>query len=90
MFVPAQAEILTIFDGGVISTDAPVYGYNYDTDGYLTQTIYPAAELTAMVGQPIKSMKFYIYGEAGNLMENSQLAISVGTTNLLFIKIIKI
>lgn len=80
MFVPAQAEVLTIFDGGAVSTDAPVYGYNYDTDGYITQTIFPADQLTAMVGKPIKSMKFYVYGEAGNLMENGKLSVSVGTT----------
>jgi hypothetical protein len=33
-----------------------------------------------MVGKPIKSMKFYVYGEAGNLMDGGELAISVGTT----------
>lgn len=80
MFVPAQAEVLTIFNDGYYSTDAPIFGYNYDTDGYITQTIYPAAELTPMVGKPIKSMKFYVYGEAGNLMDGGELAISVGTT----------
>lgn len=81
LMLSASAETLTVFDGayGYTSTDAPIYGYMYDTEGYSTQTIYPEAELTAMQGKAINSMKFYVAG-TGNLMNGGELAISVGTT----------
>lgn len=79
-FVPAQADELTLFDGTVAGEDAPIYGYNYDSQGYITQTIFPEAELTAMKGTFISSMKFYVASETGNTLSGGKLSISVGTT----------
>ena len=38
-FVPAQADEITLFDGTATSEYAPIYGYNNDSEGSISQTI---------------------------------------------------
>ena len=80
MFVPAQAEVLTVYDETATNEYSPIYGYYYDTPGYIVQTILPEADLTAMQGTFISSMKFYVAGENGNLLNGGKLAVSLGST----------
>ena len=79
-FVPAQADEITLFDGTVLSEYAPIYGYNNDSEGNISQTIFPAASLEDLVGAEISSMKFYIADEGGNGMTSGTYAVSIGTT----------
>ena len=77
----AQAEVLTVNDDAVTNEYSPIYGYYYDTQNYIVQTIMPEADLTAMKGGFITAMKFYVAGENGNLLNGGKLAVSLGTTN---------
>ena len=38
-FVPAQADEITLFDGTDQSEYSPIYGYNNDSEGNISQTI---------------------------------------------------
>ena len=80
MTVSAQADVLTVNDDVATNEYSPVYGYYYDTPGYIVQTILPEADLTEMKGGLISSMKFYVAGENGNLLNGGKLAVSLGTT----------
>lgn len=79
-FVPAQADELTVYDEASTNEFSPIYGYYYDTPGYIVQTILPEEDLTVMKGTFIGSMKFYVAGENGNLLNGGKLAVSLGTT----------
>jgi len=79
-FVPAQAETLTVFDGTATSTSVPIEGYYYDGVGCAVQTIIPAADIAAMEGAFINSMKFYIADEGGNKLDGGSMKVSLGTT----------
>ena len=79
--VPAKAETLTVFDDVATNESSPIYGYYMDTQNYIVQTILPAEDLTVMQGAFITSMKFYVSGEDGNLINGGKVAISLGTTN---------
>ena len=80
MMLSASAGSLTVFDGTAINDGTPIYGYNFDSEDYITQTILPEAELTALQGQTITAMKFYVAGEEGNTLNGGKLAVSIGTT----------
>ena len=82
MCVSAQANELTLFDGGAVSENIPFRATYYDWAPYLGQVIYPADALTAMVGEDISAMKFYIANENGNVMDGGKLAVYVGTTTM--------
>ena len=77
-FVSVQATEITLYEGTSSNEGTPVYAYNFDSENYITQTIFPEADLTAMVGQPIKAMKFYVNGEVE--ANSVVLAVSVGMT----------
>ncbi len=79
-FMPAQADVLTVFDNTDKSEYVPVRSYYYDMLNYPVQTILPATELAIMEGTYINSLKFYIADEAGNKMDGGKLAVSLGTT----------
>ncbi|MBR4829621.1 MAG: dockerin type I repeat-containing protein [Muribaculaceae bacterium] len=80
MMLSASAGSLTVFDGTAINDGTPIYGYNFDSEDYITQTILPEAELMALQGQTITAMKFYVAGEEGNTLNGGKLAVSIGTT----------
>ena len=80
-FVSVQAAEITLFDGTNQSEYSPIYGYNNDSEGNISQTILPASALEDLVGAEISSLKFYIADAAGNAMTSGTYAVSVGTTN---------
>lgn len=55
----ASAETLTVYDGEAPNEYIPIYGYYVDTPGAKSQTLYPASDLTDMVGKEITEMTFY-------------------------------
>ncbi len=61
----SQAQTLTVCDGTVNNQYIPFDGYNADAAQH-NQMIYPASELTAMSGQAIMQMVFYIDPSASN------------------------
>jgi len=68
LFAPwaAKAQTLTVCDGTVTNSYIPIYGYWADAAQH-NQMIYPASELTDMVGMSIDAMKFYLNsGATGN------------------------
>ena len=85
MFVPAQAETmtLTLFDVDsmlVTNGNAPITCTMVDSEGYTLQTIFPEADLAPMLNQEINSMMFYLDG--ATTIDGGELAISVGTTDV--------
>ena len=56
----AKAQTLTVADGEATNQYIPVYGYYADTDGCNSEFIIPASDLTAMSGNDITAMTFYI------------------------------
>ena len=80
MFVPAQADTVTLYDNGATNSSSPIDGYDMDVTGLRVQTILPAADLSMMDGAFIKSMKFYIADEGGNKFNGGKLGVYVGTT----------
>ena len=62
MAFAGQANELTVCDNGGYdgySNNVPMYGFWADTEGTLSQMIYPATKLTDMIGSEITEMKFY-------------------------------
>ena len=55
----AQANVLTVCDGGDTNRYLPIYGLYADTQGTMGQMIYPAEMLTDMVGAEITELQFY-------------------------------
>jgi len=83
MSVPAQAETLTVYNGQDYNNLVPLYGGYYDTQNMASQMIYQEADLEAMQGAMITSLKFYVfYPETGNPLNGGKLGVSIGTTEL--------
>ena len=55
----AQANELTVADGLSYSNVNPICGLYADTEGTMTQTVYPATMLTDMAGNEITAVTFY-------------------------------
>lgn len=55
----ASAQTLTVCDGEATNEYLPIYGYYVDTPPTTSQVLYPASELTAMVGKKISDITFY-------------------------------
>lgn len=81
MFVPAQAETLTVYDGTDYLAAVPFNGSWVDEVGNKTQVLFPAADLTAMVGKTITAMTFYTEPE-GCKLDGGLLDISLGETEV--------
>ena len=79
-FVPAQAETLTVNNGSDYLGAVPFNSLWVDTEGYKTQVLYPAADLTAMVGKDIKAITFYTEPE-GLTINGGLFNISMGETD---------
>ena len=79
-FVPAQALELTVFDGTDLCGEVPMRPYWFDQETYKVQTILPASEFESIVGASITSMKFYVAGANGNLMNGGKVLVSIGKT----------
>ncbi|MBQ3732125.1 MAG: hypothetical protein II905_10270 [Muribaculaceae bacterium] len=65
MAFAANAATLTVADGTEYNGHFPFYGLYYDTQGTTSQMIYPADELTDMVGKEIAKLEFYVNGAIG-------------------------
>lgn len=81
-FVPAQAnEELTICDDSRTSSYIPFRPIDFQDNGMHSQLIYPAEKLTAMAGQQINSVKFYLQDEAGMYGSDGLLLVQMGETD---------
>ena len=65
MAFAAQANVLTVADGGATNSYAPLYGLYTDTENTMIQMIYPQDMLTDMVNGKISQVKFFLSDEAG-------------------------
>ena len=65
MAFAANAATLTVAEGTEYNGHYPFYGLYYDTQGTTSQVIYPAYELTDMVGKEITKLEFYATAPIG-------------------------
>ena len=78
-FNQVHAQTLTVHDGTGTNRYVPFYGYYADEDQQ-NQMIYPASELTAMVGKNITEMVFY-YSSVGSYGSGvGNWTVSIGET----------
>lgn len=82
MMLSASAASLTVFEGNVTSQDIPICSRFMDYAPYYHQVIYPAAQLTAMQGQDITSIKYYVANETGNTLSGGSVSLYIGTTDI--------
>ena len=80
MMFSASANSLSLYNYESESYFVPINSMWYDTDGNQTQVLYPAADLTAMVGQEIKAITFYT-DEDGIKMNGGKMEIYMGETD---------
>ena len=59
MAFAAQADVLTVAEGTRTNSHYPFYGLYCDTEGSISQMIYPAYMLSDMAGKQITEIKFY-------------------------------
>ena len=81
-FGSAQAMDLTVFEGSATSRTSPINVYYYDTPGSQSQVIFPASELTEMVGCEINSMKLYL-NNAPTVTSEGEIRISLGNVDVI-------
>ena len=62
----AWGETLTVYDDTSSSEYVPIEGYNCDIYLLRSQIIYPASELTSIVGKNITALTFYLKTSAGS------------------------
>lgn len=77
----SQAQTLTVCDGTVNSQYVPFDGYNADAAQH-NQMLYPATDLTAMNGQAITQMVFYIDQSASNGSNTAASRLGTWTVSL--------
>ena len=65
MAFAAQADEITVSDGGGYNANLPIYGYYVDAEGTLGQMIYPATMLNPVKDAKITGVKFYADGTIG-------------------------
>ena len=70
---------LTVCDDTVVCEFVPIYGY-YADDEQNCQMIYPASMLTAMQGNNIEQMVFYIANDGGSNANLGNWNVSLGIT----------
>lgn len=80
MLFSASANTLSLYNYVSESYFVPLNSMWFDTYGNQTQVLYPAADLTDMVGKEIKAITFYT-DENGVKMDGGTLEIFMGETN---------
>ena len=81
MMFSASAETLNLYaDATEYLGAVPFNSLWLDTPGYKCQVLYPAADLTAMVGKDIKAITFYTE-EEGLTIDGGVLNIALGETD---------
>ena len=81
IMLSASAKTLTVYDGNDCLAAIPFNGVWIDVVGNKTQVLFPAADLTDMVGKQITSMTFYTEPE-GCKLDGGLLNISLGETDV--------
>ena len=91
MAFAANAAELTLCDGGYYSQNVPIYGLWCDTEGTISQMIYPAEMLEDMVGNEISEVKFYTtiyyyenYGDVNDVSNYDYINFEGATIQLSF------
>ena len=79
MMFSASANSLSLYDYEIESYFVPFNSMWYDAVGNQTQVLYPAADLTEMVGQEIKAITFYT-DEDGIKMNGGKMEVYMGET----------
>ena len=77
LMLSASAETLSLYNYLSETYFVPINSMWYDTPGNQTQVLYPAADLTDMVGKEIKAITFYT-DENGVKMDGGLLALYMG------------
>ena len=80
MMLSASAETLSLYSYETESYFVPINSMWLDTPGNKTQVLYPAADLTNMVGQEITAITFYTDAD-GNKMNDGVLELYMGETD---------
>lgn len=75
-----MAGELTVFNGTDRNQNIPFRATYFDWTPYYGEVIYPAEEITDLLGQEITSITFYIANENGNVMSGGELSLYLGTT----------
>ena len=75
----AQANVLTVCDGGAVNYMIPINGWYVDDEGTMGQMIYPAEMLTEMQNGKISQVKFY--PEEAIEFEYCELQLSLKTVD---------
>ena len=60
----ANADELTVYDGTATNEYLPLYGYYADSKGGISEFIIPSSELTALNGETIEKLVFYLSSPA--------------------------
>ena len=78
----AQATELTVADGTDTNQYIPFRAANFNYPPYFGQVIYPANQLTELVGKDITALTFYIANEGGNVMNGGELSFRLGVVDV--------
>ncbi|MBQ9555353.1 MAG: hypothetical protein IJV05_03930 [Muribaculaceae bacterium] len=81
MMLSASAGNVTVFDGTAVSSEIPVSSRFMDWSVYTHQVIYPAAELTALQGQSVTAIKYYVANAEGCTLNGGNVSLYIGTTD---------
>ena len=81
LMLSASAGTLTLYNYESETYFVPLNSMWFDTPGTEVQVLYPAADLTAMVGKEIKAITFYT-DEDGVKMDGGTLELYMGETEL--------
>ena len=81
LMLSASAGTLTLYNYDSETYFVPLNSMWFDTPGTEVQVLYPAADLTAMVGKEIKAITFYT-DEDGVKMDGGTLELYMGETEL--------
>ena len=79
MAFAANAATLTVAEGAETNGHVPFYGLYCDTEGTISQVIYPDYMLTDMVGQQITEIKFYTNAEISTNLEGCLMNFALKT-----------
>ena len=77
MAPPAQADDVTVANGTATNAYVPIHSTYWDTQGTISQVVYPSSMLTDMVGKNITAIKFYTNSD-GVKFSGGSMQISLG------------
>jgi uncharacterized protein YdeI (BOF family) len=82
MALSAMATDFTVYDGTDVNEYIPFRATYFDYAPYCGQVIYPADQLTELVGKDITALTFYIANENGNVMHGGELSFYLAATDM--------